>query len=173
MKAALHEQRTGAAAFPVGEPETTEIAHTGSVLVTLINDDVLGRPQPSRKFEIAGMGAHQQQRFALLVHGMQVQQPIRIPDERKQLPRAAPLDGARIGDPPGGPLAVEVFLDKPGRIERGRVEPVERGKIAERHREAALPWTHAGFEQPLHGPGPAKLIAMDERRDHRATAGNT
>lgn len=87
MNAAFHQQRTGAATLHVGEPETTEVAHPGSVLVALIDHDVLGGPQPSRKFEIAGMGACEQQWVTLLVHGMQVQQPVRTLEVRKQSSR--------------------------------------------------------------------------------------
>ena len=163
MKAAFHKQRTrAAAALHVREAETAEIAHAGSVLVALVDDHVFGGPQPSRQFEIAGMGACQQQRITLLVHGMQVQQPVRTLHERKQFARTAPLQGLGIGDSLRGPLAVQVFIDEAGRIERGRIETVECSKIAESQREAPLPWPHAGLEQPLDGPGAAKLIAMDE-----------
>ena len=46
MKATFDEQGTAVAPFLVMETEATEVAHPRPVLVALVNDDVLGGPQP-------------------------------------------------------------------------------------------------------------------------------
>jgi hypothetical protein len=118
------------------------------------------------------VGTDQQQRIAWLMHGMQVQQPVRMLDKRKQFTGTLTLQTPGVGDPRGGPLAVQVFIDKAGGIEGVRIEPVEGRKIAKGQRETPLPRPNPGLEQSLDSPSAAKLISVDQRCHHHASAGD-
>ena len=112
MEAAFDEQRARVARLFVRLAEAAVVAHAGAVFVACVDHDVFGRAHLLCELQVAWLHASQRQRCAGLVHGVQVEHPVRLLNERSQLRGAAAL--CRVGrvDAVVAPLAVQVLIDE-------------------------------------------------------------
>nr|AQN78875.1 xylanase YH-1 [uncultured bacterium] len=165
MEAAFDQQ--GTSVFPRRIAELAEIPHAHAVLVPRVHDHMLRRFQAARQRDVARQDAREQQGRAGLMHGMQVQQPVRALHPGTQL-RAAPAVRRRgVIQAFGAPDAVHVLGNEARRIVIGVVEAVECIQVAECQRQAAATRPQPRRQQVLQRPGTAKLIAMHQRGYHQ------
>ena len=63
------------------------------------------------------------------------------------------------------PKAVEILVQVAARLRLRRIEAAIGLRVDERQRQPARSRSDAAFEQPQQSPGPAQLVAVDQRRD--------
>ncbi len=165
METAFDQQGTRVVAR--GIAELRKVAHAHTVFVAGVHDHMLRRLQAARQCDVARQDARQQQGRARLVHGMQVQQPVRTLHPGAQRRASLAVGGGGVVQALGAPDAVHVFGNEARGIVLGQIEAVKRVQVAEGQRQAAPARLHAGRQQILQRPRAAQFVAVHQRAYHQ------
>ena len=128
MVAALNQHR---ACRTFVASEMAEVSHSLALGVTRIGHDSACDAQVAHEFDVPRLHARQQECGALLVHGVQVEQIVRVFQPRPQFSSTTAFDARTVGKPIRAPLAIEILFDKAGRVLILLIKPGEGKQVAE------------------------------------------